>query len=78
MLQLAKNSSLPFVAGPSGLVATCATAVNAVWRFPNTGMAFETKDAIYTTMKPGASIAFTKDGIKMDGIDKKNKAPTPE
>jgi len=78
VLQLAKNSSLPFAAGPSGLIAICASAVNVVWSFPNTGMAFETKDSIYTTMKPGASIAFTKDGIKMDGIDKKTKAPNPK
>lgn len=71
VLQLAKDSSLPFVASSSSLVFMCASVLNVEWSFQNAGMSFETNDAIYTTTKSDASIAFTKDGIKMVGINKK-------
>ncbi len=76
VLQLAKDSGLPFVASPSGLMFVCTSVVNVVWSFPRPGMIFETEDAIYTTIKSQASIAFTKDGIKMDGVKKKDKKVT--
>ena len=36
-------------------------------------MTFETQDTIYSTIKAEATIAFTKEGIEMDGINKQVK-----
>jgi hypothetical protein len=75
VLQLTNDSSLPFAANQEGPVYRCVTCVNMEWSFLKAGMTFDTKDAIYSTTKSNASIAFTKDGIKMDGINKKEKSP---
>ena len=73
VLQLTEDSSLPWILANS-LLYGCASAVNVVWSFATAGMTFETNEAIYTTTKPNASVAFTVDGVRMDGISKTDRS----
>lgn len=43
-------------------------AVNAKWKFAKAGIRFRAGDRIYETERAGASILFTEDGVKIDGI----------
>lgn len=42
--------------------------VNMTWVFDKPGIAFEAQSNKYTSVKAGATISFTTNGIKMDGI----------
>jgi hypothetical protein len=43
--------------------------VNMTWVFDKPGIAFEAQSNKYTSVKAGAKISFTTNGIKMDGIN---------
>jgi hypothetical protein len=45
---------------------------NVTWVF-TTNMTFSTKADEYTVEKPGATVSFTKDGVILKDIAKKNK-----
>ena len=51
-------------------------AVNVTWVFAKPGLRFITDGIEYVVEKEGATIAFTKEGVQMEGIAK--RAPTPE
>lgn len=48
-------------------------AINVSWEFTKSGIFFDTDDAKYISEKAGATIQFTDNGIKMDGIKKMQK-----
>lgn len=50
-----------------------AQAVNITWKFAKAGISFEANDGVYVSEKDGATIAFTKTGVVMDGIKKTPK-----
>ncbi len=50
-----------------------AQAVNITWKFAKAGISFETEDGVYVSDKDGATIAFTKKGVVLDGIKKTSK-----
>jgi Skp family chaperone for outer membrane proteins len=45
-------------------------AVNVVWQFAKAGITFEAEGVTHKAEKAGATISFTKDGVRMDGIRK--------
>lgn len=47
------------------------TIVGIVWNFANSNMMFTTDNVTYITKKPNSQIRFTKGGIVLDGIEKK-------
>ncbi len=49
-------------------------ALNVTWQFATSGIEFTAGGTIYRTEKEGATISFTKDGLKMDGIVKKGRS----
>jgi hypothetical protein len=68
ILYLSKECALPWAVGQFKLVVPCANVVNVVWKFSKPGISFQTTDAMYTSTKAGATVAFTEKGLKMDGI----------
>lgn len=44
-------------------------AVNVTWRFTKSGIRFESKGKVYRVQKAGATISFTQEGVKMDGVN---------
>ena len=46
-------------------------AINVTWRFAKAGIEFTADGIIYIAEKDGATIAFTKDGVRMNGISKR-------
>lgn len=74
-LELTQDSAMPWIATNRGLVYMCAAVVNIEWKFLEAGMTFETENATYTTTKPGATIAFTEEGIKMTDVRVAPKNP---
>jgi len=49
-------------------------AINVTWEFVEAGISFTAQDSTYRTTRAGATISFTEDGVKMDGIEKIEKA----
>lgn len=45
-------------------------AINVTWEFVQAGMSFTAEDGAYRTTRAGATISFTEDGVKMDGVEK--------
>lgn len=43
-------------------------AINTKWKFAKQGIRFDVGDSTYESERAGASISFTEDGVKMDGI----------
>ena len=43
-------------------------AINVTWEFQNFGIFFEAEEITYLSIRPGAFIQFTKNGIKKEGI----------
>jgi len=64
-----KTSSVPFIVTVQATVP-CYTTVNMQWKFLQSGLMFETADAKYKVLKAGATISFTADGVKLDGVEK--------
>lgn len=46
-------------------------AAGVTWQFTKAGLQFTADDAVYLTEKDGATIAFTKDGLRMEGLTKR-------
>jgi len=46
-------------------------AINTTWKFAKPGIRFYAEDSTYESERAGASISFTEDGVKMDGIKKR-------
>jgi hypothetical protein len=67
-----KTSAVPFIQSESGLESDCRMFRNVTWVF-TTNMTFSTKADEYTVEKPGATVSFTKDGVILKDIAKKNK-----
>ena len=49
-------------------------AANVTWKFVKKGITFEAEDGTYVTEKDGATIRFTKGGVKMNGVKKVKNA----
>lgn len=45
-------------------------AINVTWEFTKAGISFDTQDATYVSNKEGARIIFTKEEVRMDGVEK--------
>lgn len=75
IIQLAQDSSLPFIISdsPPDLAYICINVVNTEWKFLQSGISFDTNDASFTVLEAGATIAFTKQGITMNGIKRTSK-----
>ena len=43
-------------------------AINTTWKFAKPGIRFNAVDSTYESERAGASISFTEDGVKMDGL----------
>lgn len=50
--------------------ASLSHAANVTWVFRKKGLTFEADGAKYVVRKSGATVRFTSDGVKMDGITK--------
>jgi hypothetical protein len=72
ILQVAPKSALPFVV-TSESTWPAFMAVNVQWRFTTADQKFSTSRAKYRTTKADATISFTKDGVKLDGIEERPK-----
>lgn len=44
-------------------------ALNVRWRFAKPGIRFESEGKVYQVQKSGATISFTEQGIKVDGLN---------
>lgn len=71
-LQPASDSWVPVIEPTSNNnePTALAHAVNVLWQFTKSGITFEADGATYKTEKADATISFTKDGVKMEGIRK--------
>ncbi len=49
-------------------------AINVTWQFPAKGIAFEADGIQYISERSNATIRFTEQGVKMDGINKPSKS----
>lgn len=49
-------------------------AANVTWEFTKAGISFDTDDATYLSKKDGAKIIFTKQEVRLDGVEKLPKA----
>jgi hypothetical protein len=69
-----KNSAVPANMGidENGKTTTSffTHATNVTWKFAKAGTKFSSDDGVYEVEKAGATVAFTKDGVKLDGIKK--------
>ncbi len=61
------KAAVPFIISQDGLAEECVTYRNMVWVF-STPLTFNTKRETYTVTRPQASISFTKNGLKLDGV----------
>jgi hypothetical protein len=62
-------SSVPFILTDGVLDEKATRFMNVIWVFAEK-MEFQTKKTHYSVTHPGATISFTRDGIKLDGIIK--------
>lgn len=71
-LQPASDSWVPVIDPTSNNNETTALAhaINVTWQFTKPGITFEADGATYKAEKVDATISFTEDGIKMEGIRK--------
>lgn len=67
ILRTEAASTLPFIVASESTMPSFM-AINVQWRFATAGMSFSTTKATYKTSKSGATISFTKEGIKLDGV----------
>jgi hypothetical protein len=63
------KAAVPFLQISGGLDPNCTMFRNVVWVFTKK-MEFSTEKERFTVNRPGATISFTKDGVKLDGITK--------
>jgi hypothetical protein len=56
--------------GTRSMVPGATRAVNVVWEFTKPGITFEADGSTYKVEKPNATISFTKDGVKLKGVEK--------
>lgn len=70
----AKESAVPLNMGfdenEKAGISFFTHALNVTWRFSNPGIKFYSGDSSYEVQKVGASISFTEDGVKLDGVKK--------
>ena len=63
------KAAVPFLQTGGDLDPSCIMFRNVVWVFASK-MEFSTKKERFTVERPGATLSFTKDGAKLDGITK--------
>lgn len=71
ILFLSKTSARPIVFQQGQFFTGCETFRNMVWVFKKSGIKFRAGADTYVVEKDGATIKFSSEGIKMDGIKKK-------
>lgn len=71
-LQPTSDSGVPVIdpASNNNETTALAHAVNVSWQFTKPGITFESDGTTYKAEKVDATISFTKDGVRMDGIRK--------
>lgn len=63
------KAAVPFLQISGDLDPNCTMFRNVVWVF-NRKMEFSTEKERFTANRPGATISFTKDGVKLYGVTK--------
>lgn len=68
----ADDSAVPITMGSDAQgqseISFFTQAVGVKWIFQKAGMRFVAGQAVFETEKPGASVSFTSDGVKLDGL----------
>jgi hypothetical protein len=68
----AKDSAVPvemgFDAAGKSQVSFFTQAINVKWLFSKPGIRFVAGESVYETERSGAFVAFTADGVKIDGL----------
>jgi len=71
-----EDSFVPLVA-PDETINTERTsfthAANVIWEFSKAGISFKINNVTYLSKKNGAKIIFTKEGVRLDGVEEKEK-----